>query len=104
MHDFIMGIGYAIYKFFLSIDPGSLKDALSIMGVGMLGIYAVVWLLRSVLEPKLIGKQLGLDPLLTLVAMYAGFRFFGLIGMICAPLAAVCVVRTAGILRQTDEN
>lgn len=76
----------------------------TVRGVGLLGIYAVVWLLRAVLEPKLVGRQLGLDPLLTLVAMYAGFRFFGLIGMIGAPLAAVCIVRTAGIFRQRDEN
>lgn len=76
----------------------------TVRGVGLLGIYAVAWLLRSVLEPKLVGKQLGLDPLLTLLAMYAGFRFFGLIGMIGAPLAAVCLVRTAGIFRQNREN
>ena len=76
----------------------------TVRGVGLLGIYAVVWLLRAVLEPKLVGRQLGLDPLLTLVAMYAGFRFIGLIGMIGAPLAAVCIVRTAGIFRQRDEN
>ena len=58
MHDFIMGIGYAIYKFFLSIDPGSLKDALSIMGVGMLGIFIVtgVIILAVTLINKLFSK------------------------------------------------
>ncbi len=60
-------------------------------GIGLLGIYAVVSVTRSVLEPKLVGKQLGLDPLLTLAALYAGYRIWGLMGMIFAPLLAVTV-------------
>lgn len=72
----------------------------TVRAVGLLGIYAVVWLVRSVLEPKLIGKQLGLDPLLTLGSMYAGYRLFGLPGLILSPVAAVCALRLAAIFRQ----
>lgn len=64
-----------------------------VRGIGLLGIYALVWLTRSVLEPKLVGKELGLDPLMTLVAMYAGFKLFGLVGMILSPVLAVAAVR-----------
>ena len=63
--------------------------------VGLLGIYAVVGLLRSVLEPRLLGKQLGLDPLTTLLALYAGYRFWGLLGMVFAPVLAALVVQIA---------
>ena len=62
-------------------------------GIGLLGIYVLVWLTRSVLEPKLLGKELGLDPLVTLIAVYAGYKLFGLVGMILAPLLAVAVTR-----------
>ncbi len=65
--------------------------------VGLLGIYAVIALLRSALEPKLVGKQLGLDPLVTLAALYAGYKLWGLGGMVIAPalaVAAVQVIRT----------
>lgn len=62
-------------------------------GVGLLGIYAVITLTRSVLEPRLVGKQLGLDPLVTLFSLYAGYRIWGLMGMILAPLAAVTAVQ-----------
>ena len=72
----------------------------TVRAVGLLGVYAVVWLVRSVLEPKLIGKQLGLDPLLTLGSMYAGYRLFGLPGLILSPVGAVCVLRLAVIFRQ----
>lgn len=62
-------------------------------GAGLLGLYAVVWLVRSILEPRLLGKELGLDPLVTLVAMYAGYQFLGLPGMILSPVLAVAAVR-----------
>ena len=59
--------------------------------VGLLGIYTVVSLTRSALEPRLLGQQLGLDPLAALAALYTGFRLWGLGGMILAPVLAVTV-------------
>lgn len=58
-------------------------------GMGLLGLYGVISLTRSVLEPKLVGRQLGLDPLVTLFALYAGYKLWGIGGMILAPLLAV---------------
>lgn len=62
-------------------------------GIGLLGTYAAAALLRSMLEPKLVGKQLGLDSLLTLLAMYAGYRLWGLTGLILAPIIATTAVQ-----------
>ena len=59
--------------------------------VGLLGLYAVAALTRSAMEPKLLGQHLGLDPLTTLLALYAGYRFWGLPGMLLSPLLAVMV-------------
>ena len=61
-------------------------------GLGLLALYAVIWLTRSVLEPKLVGKGLGLDPLLTLVSIYAGWRLFGIPGMLLAPIFTMAAV------------
>lgn len=66
---------------FLSGSPGE--------GIGLLVIFAAAFLLRTALEPKLVGKQMGLDPLLTLVALYLGFQLGGLWGLIFAPILAV---------------
>lgn len=63
----------------------------TVMGIGLLLLCAVTMILRRILEPKLVGKQLGLDPLLTLVFLYAGYRFWGFLGMILAPLLAAAV-------------
>lgn len=60
--------------------------------VGLLGIYTVISLSRSILEPKLVGKHLGLDPLATLVALYAGYKLWGLPGMLLSPVLAVAAI------------
>lgn len=54
--------------------------------VGYLALYGLSAGTRAVLEPKLVGKQLGLDPLVTLVAIYTGYRFWGFLGLIFAPM------------------
>ena len=69
----------------------SFLQADSLRGFGLLALYAVSSLSRSALEPHLVGKQLGLPPLLSLMAFYVGYRLFGLAGMILLPLAAVTV-------------
>ena len=56
---------------------------------GLLGLYAAAAVTRTVLEPRLVGRQLGIDPLVTLLALYVGFRLFGLLGMLLAPMLAV---------------
>ena len=60
---------------------------------GLLGIYALISLVRSVMEPKLLGDHMGLDPLLTLGALYAGYRLWGFGGMILAPVLSVAAVQ-----------
>ena len=72
-----------------------------IRAIGLLGIYIIITLLRSVLEPRFVGKQLGLDPLVTLLAIYAGYRLWGLIGMLIAPILAVVVTQ---IFLQVEKN
>lgn len=61
--------------------------------MGLVGLYLTVTLTRSALEPRLLGRHLGLDPLVTLVTMYAGYKVWGIGGMILAPLIAVTAVQ-----------
>lgn len=60
--------------------------------LGLVSLYAAVSLTRSLLEPKFLGRHLGLDPLLALFALYAGFRLWGLGGMILAPVLTVILL------------
>ncbi len=59
------------------------------LGFGLLILYLVISIIRQFAEPKVLGKSLGLHPLLTLFATYVGFTLFGLIGMILAPIVAL---------------
>lgn len=62
----------------------------SVKAIGLVAIYIVAMLSRSVLEPRMVGRQLGLDPLITLIALYIGFQLWGIGGMLLSPM--VCVV------------
>ncbi len=57
-------------------------------GLGLVLLYGITALTRTTLEPRLIGRQLGLNPLLTLLALYAGFRLCGITGMLLFPIGA----------------
>lgn len=61
------------------------------LAIGLVCIYGVAAITRTVLEPRLVGNQLGLDPLLTLIFLYAGFRFWGVPGMLFTPILAAVV-------------
>ena len=88
----VLGVGTVLLPWSLvSMLQGDLPR-----GLGLLGLYTAIWLTRSMLEPKLVGKGLGLDPLLTLFTIYAGWQLLGIAGMLLAPIftmAAVHVIR-----------
>ncbi len=58
----------------------------SALGVGLLILFAILTLVHNLMEPKLVSSSIGLHPLATLVAMYAGLRFFGFTGLLIAPI------------------
>ncbi len=58
-------------------------------GTGLLLLYAAACLTRTTLEPRLVGRQAGLDPIWTLLALYAGYRLMGVGGMILFPIGAI---------------
>ncbi len=62
------------------------------LGVGLLILLCVMTVLRQIAEPKIVGKSLGVHPLLTLAAMYGGYALFGALGMIVAPIALAVLV------------
>lgn len=62
------------------------------IGIGMLVLYLIIAFIRNMAEPKLIGNQIGLHPLATLVAMYLGLRFLGFFGMFLFPVTLSVIV------------
>ena len=56
------------------------------LGIGLAIIYATVFVIRQVIEPKLVAGQLGLSPIVTIAALYFGLKLFGVIGMFVTPV------------------
>lgn len=56
-----------------------------------LALYGACVFLREILEPRLIGKHMGISPIAVLMAVYAGIRLFGIWGIIKGPLGFVMI-------------
>lgn len=59
------------------------------LGVGVMALYCIVLIIKRIMEPKILGKQMRLNQLLTMIAMYAGFRVMGFIGLLIGPLILI---------------
>lgn len=63
--------------------------------------YIVIFIIRQFIEQKFVSKQFGVHPIITLMAMYAGFKFMGFLGMLVGPIVLM-VLR--GIFSKQIDN
>ena len=59
------------------------------LAIGYMVIYAAVQIMRQIMQPKILGTQIGLHPLLTLFSMYFGYKCIGFWSLILGPVIAV---------------
>ena len=115
---FLIGIRHPIFLAFIV----SLIDLLPVLGTGtvlipwglirlflgykngfiILGIYIFITFLRNFLEPRIIGKQMGINPLFTLIVMFAGLKLIGFWGIIIFPIIFIVVFKY--YKQQLEEN
>lgn len=62
-------------------------------------IYGVCALAREFLEPKLLGKRMGIYPVFMLLAIYAGVKFYGLSGVVLGPLSCLLIRELYGRMK-----
>lgn len=71
-----------------SIYLGIMGDMpLAIAIICLWGVWAV---LRQIIEPHMVSKQIGMHPLITLIAMYTGFKIIGVLGLMVGPI--ICLI------------
>ena len=75
-------VPWAIYHLLLGSFP---------RGIALLALYAIILLVRSLLEPRVMAAQAGLPPLSALLAMYLGYQLFGVGGMLLLPILLLFV-------------
>jgi predicted PurR-regulated permease PerM len=77
------------------LGPWAVIDVLSgnyIRAIGLVIIYLVCQVVKQILQPKMVGDSIGLNPLATLIFMFIGYKFYGVFGMIIGiPVGMVLV-------------
>ena len=92
----ILGVGTALVPWAVV----SLLQNNYYLGFGLLILYGAITVLRQIFEPRLVGKSLGLSPLLTLFVTWAGWQLLGFWGMLLAPFAALLGKALLGQVRR----
>lgn len=85
--------------------PGAVIHLLSgntFLAIGYLILYGIIQIMRQILQPKILGTQIGLHPLLTLFSMFFGLKCVGVWGLILGPVLAVILKTFFCTRKQTN--
>ena len=83
----VLGTGIVLIPWaVIGFIAGNTKKA-----VGLLILYFIILIVRQILEPKVVGNQVGLPSILILISMYAGVKLFGAIGIFLLPILLTIV-------------
>lgn len=63
------------------------------LGIAIIALLILISLIRQFLEPRIVSGQLGIHPLYTLIAMYVGFKFSGVLGLLLGPIVLIVLQR-----------
>lgn len=92
----VISLGVAIFDILPVLGAGGILLPWALYGlitgniklaIGLIVIYLLLMAFRQYLEPKIIGNQLGVHPLVTLAALYFGLQLFGFVGIFLVPMA-----------------
>ena len=83
----VLGVGAVLIPWALI----SMLNGHSALGIALLILYAIITVVRNILEPRLVGQRFGLHPIATLFAIYIGGKLFGVIGVFLLPLTIIII-------------
>ena len=102
----LLSLGLAVMDFIPVIGAGTVMVPWAFVALftrdfsnaaWLMGIWGVIALFRRVMEPKFVGGQTGLPPILSLVSIYVGMKLAGVLGMILGPVALLILLNLAGM-------
>ncbi len=97
----LLAILFAVLDFIPIIGAGTIMVPWSLVdiamgdyrgAIGLLVIWGIIVLFRRLAEPKILGDQTGLSPILSLVGIYVGMRLGGVLGMVVGPLLLLVLI------------
>lgn len=61
------------------------------LAIGLFVVYAIIYIVRQIIEPKIVGGTVDLPPFVTLMGMYIGSQLFGVIGIFLVPILIIII-------------
>lgn len=106
----LLAFGLAVLDFIPIIGAGTVMVPWAVVDMvlarfgeaaALMAVWGVIVMFRRVAEPKVLGDQTGLSPILSLMGIYLGMRAGGVLGMVVGPLLLLVCVNLArlGIFR-----
>ena len=68
------------------------------LGICLIVLLAIMGAIRQLIEPRVVSGQIGIHPIFTLIAMYTGFKFIGIIGMLIGPIILIILKNIFGTM------
>lgn len=102
----LLALGLAVLDFIPIIGAGTVMVPWAVIAlftrdyptaIEMMAIWGVVALFRRVMEPKFVGDQTGLSPILSLISIYVGMKLGGVLGMILGPITLLVLLNLSGL-------
>lgn len=59
------------------------------LGISIITLWIIMSITRQFIEPKIVSGNIGIHPIFTIIAMYTGFKFIGVIGMFVGPIVLI---------------
>ena len=100
----LLALGFAVLDFIPIIGSGTVMVPWAVVdiivgdythAVQLMVIWGIIALFRRLGEPKILGDQTGLSPILSLVGIYVGMLVGGVLGMIVGPLLLLVLINLA---------
>ena len=96
----VLGVGTVLIPWsIVCLATGDVKRC-----IGLIILYIVTVMIRQFTEPRILGGNLGIHPLLTLFSMFIGFKLFGILGMIGGPLLITGIRIFAPLMTGEGDN
>ena len=68
------------------------------LAIGIFVLWCIMSIVRQLIEPRIVSGQIGIHPIFTLIAMYTGFRFLGVWGLLLGPIVLIILKNIYGTL------
>ena len=102
----LLALGLAVMDFIPIIGAGTVMVPWAFVALftrdfsgaaELMAIWGVIALFRRVMEPKFVGDQTGLSPILSLVSIYVGMKLAGVLGMVLGPVVLLVALNLSGM-------